>query len=131
MSDVAMWSKSHPSWGKRRRIQRNNYAYLVTIAFVGMWGVCPTCEGDMTFANAEVDRAIPSLDYRPGNCLYICHACNHGRGILQSEGRDWTRAQDYARDVARASERVRIPSEREAGEWWARMTGGGSVSRYA
>lgn len=130
LTDVAMWSKAHPAWGSRRRIQRNHYAYLVTLALTG--GKCAAgCGNDLDLDSGEVDRAIPRLDYRPGNIAYVCHGCNHGRGILQSNGRDWQGVSEYANDIRLASYDVRIPSEAEARIWWAHRPTAVTHPRYA
>jgi hypothetical protein len=132
-----MWSKSHPAWGQRRRIQRNYYAYLVATAMTrGVPNrqadiICPACHGPMDLDYAEVDRAIPSLDYTPGNITYVCHGCNHGRGILQSTGQDWTYVDMYIADIRRASLDIDIPTEAIANQWWANRPTVGTLSRYA
>lgn len=134
LTDIAMWSKSHPAWGMRRRIQRNAYAFAVAMVMTNGLMVCPACLGDFDIDMGEVDRAIPSLDYRPGNVVYICHGCNHGRGILQGMRpipRDWTHVDEYVRDVQRASQGVPIPSEREAKAWWSHRPTVVTHPRYA
>lgn len=128
---VAMWSKSNPAWGSGRRIQRNYYAYLVTMALTGGHMECPACLGYLDLDTAEVDRCIPELDYTPGNVVYVCHGCNHGRGILQSNGGDWTRANDYADDVRTASAFIRIPAVCDARQWWSTRHTVATTSRYA
>lgn len=131
LTDVAMWSKAHPAWGSRRRIQRNHYAYLVTLAMMGGLKCAASCGNDLDLDSAEVDRAIPYLDYRPGNIAYICHGCNHGRGILQSNGRDWQGVSEYANDIRLASYDVKIPSEAEARIWWSHRPATVTHPRYA
>lgn len=130
---AAIWSKSSPSWGSAKRVQRNYYAYLVTVAMTGTWGTCPTCHGPLTWEDAEVDRVTPALDYTPGNIVYTCRAtCNGPRGVLQSVGADWSHVDQYAHDVAVASASVEVPSITEARRWWhSRNTDTGRVSRYA
>lgn len=128
----ARWSKSNPSWGSALRVQRNAYAFLVTMVMTEGRMECPTCEGPLDLSTAEVDRPVPALDYRETNCLYVCRECNQGRAALQSIGRDWTHADEYAAHVIDAAAMVTVPSIREAREWWNdRPTGGGRVSRYA
>lgn len=131
-----MWSKRHPAWGQRRRIQRNYYAFLVSQVMtqgVPVMGdiLCPACHQLMDLDTAEIDRAIPSLDYRPSNVVTICHMCNNGRGILQSVGQDWTYVDMYVADIRRASEGIAIPTEAEAKAWWNNRPTGGCLSRYA
>lgn len=131
-TDTARWSKSSPSWGSALRVQRNAYAYLVLMVMTGGRHECPACESPLDLATAEVDRAVPALDYREGNVVYLCRDCNQGRAALQSIGRDWTHADDYAAHVADAAAMVTVPSIREAREWWAdRPVSVGRVSRYA
>lgn len=130
-ADIPLWSKEHPSWGKRPRIQRNYYAFMVAMVMTGGQMICPACGGTLDLDTAEVDRAIPSLDYRPGNVTYICHGCNHGRGILQSVGADWGKVNQYRIDIARASREVRVPSVTEARQWWDARPTVATVSRYA
>lgn len=131
-TETARWSKSSPSWGSALRVQRNAYAYAVTMVMTGGRVECPTCEGPLTLDSAEVDRPVPALDYREGNCVYVCRACNQGRAALQSIGRDWTYADDYAAHVADAAAMVTVPSIREAREWWnGRGDDTARVSRYA
>jgi hypothetical protein len=131
MSTPTMWSKSHPAWGQRRRIQRNHYAYLVTMAMTGNVMQCPSCRGSLDLDYAEVDKAIPALDYTPCNICYVCHGCNHGRGILQSTGADWTYVDMYIADIRRASVGIVIPTEAESRQWWNHRPMGETVSRYA
>lgn len=128
----ARWSKSHPSWGSARRVQRNAYAYMVTMVMTGGKVECPCCGVALNLDTAEVDRVVPALDYREGNIVYVCRACNQSRAAVQSTGGDWTHVEQYAADVAAASSRVTVPSVRDAREWWAsRPTDGGPTSRYA
>lgn len=131
--DVPMWSKRNPAWGSGRRIQRNCYAYRVAVALAGSEGICPTCLGELDLDTAEIDRPIPANDYRPGNVVTVCNACNQGRSVLQSVGRDWTHVNDYVSDVLAASAAIRIPAVSEARQWWARRPSarGERVSRYA
>jgi hypothetical protein len=130
-----MWSKANPAWGSARRIQRNHYAYMVTLIMTGgRDNVCPTCEGELDLDTAEVDRPIPSLDYTPSNVVYVCRACNQGRSVLQSIGRDWSRIADYVADVQRASCSVGVPTVARAKAWHAARRSAGEsvrVSRYA
>ena len=129
---TARWSKSSPSWGSALRIQRNAYAYAVTMVMTDGRHACPACDSPLDLDTAEVDRAVPALDYREGNVVYLCRGCNQGRSILQSVGSDWTYADEYAAHVADASAMVTVPSHGQAREWWNnRPTGGGTVSRYA
>lgn len=135
--EYPQWCKSHKSWGRNYRIQRNVYAMRVTLSMTKGARVCPCCGSplDMSSDTAQqVDRVIPSLDYGTlGNVVYVCEACNQGRALLQRVGRDWTHVARYARDVAKASASVSVPSIPEAlREWEALRKGrGGSVSRYA
>jgi hypothetical protein len=135
--EYPQWCKSHPSWGRNYRIQRNVYAMRVTLALTGGRFVCPCCESpfDVTSDSAlQVDRVIPALDYGTlGNIVYVCEACNQGRALLQRVGKDWTRVSDYARDVRRAAKGVEVPSIPEARREWEAMREGraSSVSRYA
>ena len=134
--ETSKWSKSHPSWGRNYRIQRNVYAMRVTMALTKGARVCPCCATpfDMTSDQSlQVDRVIPALDYREGNIVYICESCNQGRALLQRVGKDWTRINEYKRDVANASKRVSVPSIPEALKEWNTMREGRatSVSRYA
>lgn len=129
---AARWSKSHPSWGSALRMQRNAYAFLVTMVMTDGRMECPTCEGTLDLSTAEVDRPVPALDYTEGNCVYVCTGCNQGRAALQSVGRDWTYADDYASHVRDASAMVTVPTMREAREWWhARPATPARASRYA
>jgi hypothetical protein len=130
-ADIAMWSKAHPSWGRNRRQQRNAYAYLVTMAMTNGELVCPACLNPLDLDTAEVDRAIPARDYRPSNICYLCRGCNQGRGILQSEGKDWKHVERYVLDVANASRDIRIPSVAEARRWWDERPTVVTVPRYA
>lgn len=130
-TSAAIWSKSNPAWGSGRRQQRNAYAFAVTMQLTGGELICPTCLNPLDLDTAEVDRPIPALDYTPGNVVYICRGCNQGRSILQSEGRDWAHADDYADDVRTASTWVRIPSVSDARRWWAQRPTMVTVSRYA
>lgn len=130
-SEAARWSKSSKSWGSALRVQRNAYAFLVTMVMTGGRMECPACDAPLDLATAEVDRVTPALDYRESNIVYLCRGCNEGRGILQSMGRDWTHADDYAAHVADASAMVTVPSIREAREWWDNRPDAGTVSKYA
>lgn len=131
-SHTARWSKSSPSWGSALRVQRNAYAYRVTMVLTNGANECPACGDILDLDTAEVDRAIPANDYCEGNIVYVCRACNQGRAILQSQGRDWAHVADYIADIAKASESVSVPTNREAREWWAnRPTAPRRVSRYA
>lgn len=136
MPTPAMWSKAHPAWGQRRRVQRNHYAYLVAMAMTASAIkvadiVCPACLSPMDLDTAEVDRAIPANDYTPGNVVTICHGCNHGRGILQSVGEDWTYVDMYVADIQRASRNIAIPTEAQSKLWWQTRPTVETVSRYA
>lgn len=131
VTDIAMWSKSHPAFGQRRRVQRNYYAFLVTMVLTAGDMVCPACSNPLDLDTAEVDRAIPSLDYRPGNITYLCRGCNQGRGILQSVDKDWSMVDMYAAHIADASRSVPIPTEREAMAWWTRRPTVVTHPRYA
>lgn len=115
---TAMWSKDHKSWGSRKRKQRNAYAWRVTLRMTGGGAHCPACLGPLDIDTAEVDRAVPAVDYCPGNIVYLCRGCNQGRSILQSHGRDWARIADYVNDVIAASQGVPIPTESESDAWW-------------
>jgi hypothetical protein len=112
-----IWSKQNPAWGQRRRIQRNAYAFRVSMRMTSGELMCPTCHGPFDLDTAEVDKAIPALDYTPSNIAYICRGCNQDRSRLQSIGRDWTYAATYAADVRHASVGVAIPTEAEARQW--------------
>lgn len=126
------WSKSHPAWGSARRIQRNAYAYAVTMVMTGGRMECPACEGALDIDTAEVDRAIPANDYCEGNIVYLCRACNQSRSILQSAGEDWTHIGQYVSDIASASAHVTVPTMAEARAWWSdRPAGVARISRYA
>ena len=127
----ARWSKSSPSWGKALRVQRNAYAYGVTMVLTGGRMVCPACDAALDLDTAEVDRCVPALDYTPGNVVYLCRACNQSRGILQSMGRDWTHADAYVAAVADASADVPVPTTRQAREWWETRPTTATVSRWA
>lgn len=128
---ATMWSKAHPSWGQRRRVQRNHYAYLVAIAMTGHAGICPACLGPMSLDTAEVDKAMPEFDYTPGNVVTVCRGCNQGRSVLQSVGRDWTRVDAYIADIAKASATVAIPTEKQSMEWWRGRDTEETHPRYA
>jgi len=129
---AARWSKSSPSWGSALRVQRNAYAFNVTMALTGGRMVCPACDSPLVLDTAEVDRCIPALDYSEGNVVYLCRPCNEARGILQSMGRDWTHADAYAADVRAASASVEVPTVKTARAWWAdRPTAEHRPSRYA
>lgn len=131
-TETARWSKSHPSWGSALRVQRNAYAYAVAMVMTDGRHVCPACDMPLDLDTAEVDRAVPALDYREGNVTYLCRGCNQGRSALQSIGRDWTYADQYASHVADASAMVTVPSHGQARAWWnTRPTSGQTVSRYA
>lgn len=130
-STIAIWSKSSKAWGSARRIQRNYYAYLVTMVLTAGRLECPACSASLDLDTAEVDRCIPAYDYKPFNVCYLCRGCNQGRGILQSVGRDWTHASRYALDVANASRGVRVPSVADARAWWSRRPTVETRSRYA
>jgi len=131
VTDISRWSKSHPAWGQRRRVQRNYYAFLVTMALTAGAMECPACSNPLDLDIAEVDRAIPSLDYAPGNIAYLCRGCNQGRGVLQSVGRDWAMVDMYAAHIADASRGIPIPTEAEAKAWWARRPTVETHPRYA
>lgn len=113
------WSKSSPSWGSAYRVQRNAYAWQVAMVLTGGRMVCPACESPMTLDNAEVDRVRPALDYRPTNVVYLCIACNQGRSVLQSAGKDWAGLDAYADAVAAASASVSVMTITAARKWWA------------
>lgn len=131
-TETARWSKSHPSWGSARRVQRNAYAYAVTMAMTQGRMVCPACDDTLNLETAEVDRCIPALDYREGNIVYVCRACNQGRAVLQSQGSDWTHAEAYAEAVREASATVTVPSIVQARDWWNnRPTVAHKASRWA
>jgi hypothetical protein len=123
----AAWSKSNPSWGSALRVQRNAYAFTVTMALTGGAMVCPACGTAL-----DLDTA---LDYTPGNVVYLCGGaggCNQSRSRLQSMGRDWTNLDAYADAVTAASAGVPVPSQAAAKRWWSnRPTGGTRVSRWA
>lgn len=126
------WSKSHPAWGSARRVQRNAYAYAVTMVMTNGEDVCPSCDRALDIDTAEVDRAIPANDYCEGNIVYLCRACNQSRSILQSAGADWAHVDQYVSDVASASAHVAVPTMGEARAWWsARGEAMAPVSRYA
>lgn len=128
----ARWSKSNPAWGSARRVQRNAYAYAVTMVMTGGRIECPACEGPLDIDTAEVDRVIPSLDYCESNIVYLCRGCNQSRSILQSAGDDWTFISQYAADVASASAHVTVPTVADARRWWAdRDAAPTRTSRYA
>lgn len=131
MTEVTMWSKQNPSWGQRRRVQRNYYAFLVAMVLTGGAMECPACNNPLDLDTAEVDKAVPSLDYRPGNIVYLCRGCNGGRGVLQSTGHDWRHADDYAQDIHTASAHIDIPSEADAMRWWSRRPTVTTHPRYA
>jgi hypothetical protein len=126
-----MWSKSHPAWGQRRRIQRNAYAFKVTMRMTNGRMECPACLNPLDLDTAEVDRAVPGLDYAPGNICYLCRGCNQGRGVLQSVGKDWSRVTEYVSDIATASVGIVIPTEAEAKRWHDARPTVATVSRYA
>lgn len=127
----ARWSKSSPSWGSALRITRNYYAYMVTMVVTGGAMVCPSCDSALDLDTAEVDRVCPTLDYREGNVIYLCRACNQQRGILQSTGNDWTHVSAYAALVSSASESVEIPTVSSARAWWDARPTAEPVSRWA
>lgn len=132
VTDVAIWSKQSKAWGSARRIQRNYYAFQVAMAMTkGEWVCAAGCGNDLDLDTAEVDRAIPTLDYRPGNIVTICHGCNHGRGVLQSNGGDWRHAHIYAADIKRASVGIPIPSVADARLWWDSRPTVATRPRYA
>lgn len=135
------WSRGR---GSAYRIQRNMYAWMVSAAFcyadvtdVSM--PCPSCNNTMVLGGhgkgaAEVDRVIPSLDYREGNILYICNGCNSSRSELQTHHRDWEHIELYRADVLTISESVTVPTVTESKLWWQSMrdtTDERRISRYA
>lgn len=108
--------------GSAYRLQRNLYAYKVSALMAGgKAGVCPSCAGALNIRDrkAEVDRADPALDYRPGNICYLCRECNSARGVLQTSGGDWSHVDDYREAVRVASSLVDVPTVTEAKDWWA------------
>lgn len=133
------WVKTvRNGFGSADRVQRNCYAWRVATAMVGTEGTCPSCLGPMALGSADVDRVGGTTHdargeiYVQGGCVYLCHACNHSRGIVQATGADWANVDAYAEAVARASAMVPMPSVRDARAWWAnRDTGQGRVSQYA
>lgn len=129
--DVPMWSKSSKAWGSGRRIQRNYYAFMVTMGMTDGRMECPACSSALDLDTAEVDRAIPARDYRPGNVCYLCRGCNQGRGILQSQGKDWSNVAQYVSDVAKASLTIPIPSVADARMFWESRPTVTTRSRYA
>lgn len=129
--DDAIWSKSSKAWGSARRVQRNYYAFLVTMVLTGYKMECPACSNPLDLDIAEVDRCIPAIDYRPGNVVYLCRGCNGGRGVLQSIGKDWKHVQRYVNDVANASRGIPIPSVADARQWWESRPTVTTVPRYA
>lgn len=83
---------------------------------------------------AEVDRVIPTLDYREGNVLYVCNGCNSARSELQTHHRDWMHIEQYRVDVLIHSMSVTVPSVTNSKLWWQAMRGKAEdkrVSRYA
>lgn len=116
---TARWSKSSPSWGSPLRVQRNAYAYAVSMVLTGGKAICPSCDAPMSLDGAEVDRVIPSLDYCEGNILYLCIACNQGRAAVQSTGGDWSNVDAYAKAVREASAEVAVPTITAARNWWS------------
>ena len=136
--EYPQWSKSHKSWGRNYRIQRNVYAWRVAMALTNNARVCPCCTSPMDMRNGDqgmqVDRVIPSLDYGTlGNIVYVCESCNQSRALLQRVGRDWRHVKRYAADVKRAAAKVTVPSIPEALREWEAMREGRApnVSRYA
>lgn len=127
----AIWSKSNKAWGSARRVQRNAYAWRVSMVMTEGRVECPSCGGPLDTATAEVDRVVPALDYRPRNICYVCRACNESRGVLQSQGSDWARVADYARAVEAASASVEIPTYAESRDWWRGRGGETRTSRWA
>lgn len=128
----ARWSKASKAWGSGRRVQRNAYAFAVAMVLTGGAMVCPACSEALDLDTAEVDRAVPALDYREGNVCYLCRSCNETRGMLQSRDEDWRDVASYVADVARASESVTVLTESAARAWWGtrpRLTR--KASRYA
>lgn len=129
---VARWSKSHPSWGSAYRIQRNAYAYAVSMVLTEGKAVCPSCDAPMSLSDAEVDRVVPAADYCESNIVYLCIACNQGRAALQSVGKDWKNVDAYAKAVREASAHVEVLGVTAAKAWWASMDRRTvSVSRWA
>lgn len=135
------WSRGR---GSAYRIQRNNYAWLVSAAITGSDSdtdtmPCPCCLKPMVLGGhgqraAEVDRVIPDLDYREGNIAYVCSGCNSARSELQTHHRDWSNVDKYRRDVMNASFGVTVPSVTSAKHWWQNMrddTKETRISRYA
>lgn len=130
--------------GSAYRIQRNMYAWAVSAVPSGSdinsdAMPCPACLNTMVLGGhgdsaAEVDRVIPSLDYREGNVAYICRSCNESRSLLQTHGNDWQGIAQYQSDVASWSECVTVPTVTESKLWWQSMRSKSSetrLSRYA
>lgn len=138
---MKVWTKHYRNgFGSAERVQRNAYAYAVAMVMTGGREECPTCLAPLDLNTAEVDRVNGSEKdengsevYAEGSIVYVCRACNQGRAALQSIGRDWTHAGQYASDVADASAMVTVPTVREARDWWnaRRDSATGRVSRYA
>jgi hypothetical protein len=114
-----VWDKSK-GFGSGERYQRNYYAFLVMCVMSGGEAKCPLCSAPYVPGMFDVDRTIGGQGtiYREGECVMICSRHNAHRATLQSVGRDWTHADQYAADVASASAHVSVPTVKEARFWW-------------
>lgn len=90
----------------KTRPQMREYALRVAIALAGS-AICVHCGDPIGLGpgQGEVDRTIPGRCYVPGLVIMVCGACN--RDMADSPNVIDRRA--YARDVAKASERVGAP----------------------